>query len=156
MSIGTVCNEINNYFVNNESDIHGDEYVISDGILTPSEFLLVGQYFRIDGSILNDGVYKYTGEPISGLKDENFSGRVWAMRVPKDFEDLVKAIDAWNSKYGRVDSANMSPYNSESYAGQYSYSKSGGGSASGNGSAGATWQAQFGSQLSKYRKVSVL
>jgi hypothetical protein len=155
MNIGVVCNEINNYFVNGSSDIHCDDYTISDGVITPSDFLLVGQYFRIVGSVLNDGVYQYTGEPIDELRNESFSGSVWAMRVPKDFENLVSAISAWDSKYGSVDSANMSPYNSESYAGQYSYTKSSGPTATGGGS-GITWQSQFGSQLALYRKVSVL
>lgn len=156
MSIEQVCNEVNNYFVNSNEDIHSGDYVISGGVITPSGFLLVGQYFRITDSVLNDGVYKYTGEPIESLKDEAFTGQVWAMRVPSSFEKLVEDIDAWDSKYGGVNSANMSPYNSESYAGQYSYSKSGGGSAVGGSMVGATWQGQFASKLSKYRKVSVL
>ena len=154
MSIGLVCAEVKNYFIKNGDDIHSGEFVIHNGIVESSDFLIPGQYFRIVDSVLNDGVYQYTGEPIESLKNEVFTGQVWAMRVPSDFVALVAEIDAWNEKYGTVNSANMSPYNSESYAGQYSYSKSGGG-ASGNGP-GATWQTQFSSRLSQYRRISVL
>jgi hypothetical protein len=152
LNIGQICNEVNNYFIN-AGDIHSGDFEISEGELIPNDFLIVGQYFRIVGSVMNDGVYKHTGEPIPTLKDEEFTGQVWAMRVPKDFEDLATEIGAWNDKYGAVNSANMSPYTSESYAGQYSYSKSGGGS---GGGSGVTWQTQFSSRLSKFRKVSAL
>lgn len=154
MNIGQVCAEVKNYFVKGGNDIHSGGFTISGGVLSPSDFLIPGQYFRVVDSVLNDGVYQFTGEPINDLSDEVFAGQIWAMRVPGDFEELVSDISTWNDKYGTVDSANMSPYNSESYAGQYSYSKSGGG-ASGGGP-GSTWQSQFASRLAQYRRLSVL
>ena len=154
MNIGQVCVEIKNYFIKDGNDIHSGEFTISDGVLSPSDFLIPGQYFRVADSVLNDGVYQFTGEPIDELSDEVFTGQVWAMRVPGDLEELVSDISTWNDKYGTVNSANMSPYNSESYAGQYSYSKSGGGASSGG--PGSTWQSQFASRLAQYRRLSVL
>lgn len=153
MNIGQVCAEVKNYFIRNGNDIKKGEFTISGGVIDPSDFLIPGQYFRVVDSVLNDGVYQYTGEPITDLRDEVFTGQVWSMRVPGDFEELVSNINEWYNKYGTVNSANMSPYNSESYAGQYSYSKSGGGVS--NGGPGSTWQAQFASRLAQYRRLSV-
>ena len=92
-----------------------------------------GQYFRVVGSVFNDGVYQY---PATGLVDESFDGAIWTMAVPPAVIALSEEIDAWRAKYEDIDSPNMSPYNSESFGG-YSYSKSGGGSST-DGS--GTWQ----------------
>jgi hypothetical protein len=105
--------------------------------------LLDDQYFRVIGSMLNDGVHKYPAT----LKDETFEGAVWSMAVPPDFVLLLQEIEAWQTKYGGADSTAMSPFNSESFAG-YSYSK--GGTSDG---AGVTWMSTFGSRLSAWRKI---
>ena len=74
-----LCAELKNYFLRDrEADIHYGEYEISGGSID-LPFLLDGQYFRIVGSVLNDGVYQY---PVGGLADEEFTGAVWAMAVP--------------------------------------------------------------------------
>lgn len=105
--------------------------------------LLEGQYFRIVGSVFNDGVYKY-GEDLS-LTDETFEGSVWGLIIPKPVLDLVKEIEAWEAKNGAV--AN-SPYQSESFGG-YSYTK-----ATDTKTGGAlTWQSVFAPRLSLWRKV---
>lgn len=150
VTVGEVCAEVHNYFVNGAKDIYSENFTISGGIITPSNFLLDGQYFRIERSVLNDGVYQYTGDGIESLKDETFVGYVWAMRIPADFLALVQKISEWDNKYGGVNTANMSPYQSESYAGQYSYTKASGGSSN---RGGESWQSRFGSQLERYRKV---
>ena len=103
-----------------------------------------GQYFRIVGSVLNDGVYEW---PASDLKDEEFEGAVWLMAVPPDVIELDKKIDAWKEKYATVDSQALSPYQSESFGG-YSYSKGSGGEGS-----GSKWQGVFASELSRWRKL---
>ena len=71
--LNTICAEIRNYFLaHKEKDIHAGKYTITNGSINLS-FLLDGQYFRIVGSALNDGVYQY---PASCLKDEQFEGSV--------------------------------------------------------------------------------
>lgn len=148
--LSAICREVNNYFIKDNSAIHLGDYSISSGIITgissPLDFLKNGQYFRIVGSDLNDGVYKYTGQAISTLKDEEFSGAIWAMSVPVDFIALAEEIKAWNDTYSAE--AN-SPYQSESFDG-YSYSKA-------SGTNGDTsWKAQFRSRLNAYRRLYVI
>ena len=114
----------------------------------------VGQYFRVIGSVFNDGVYKQFKNPATmGLVDEDFDGAIWLMAVPKVVLALAEDIGKWQAQYGAVDGALMSPYSSESFGG-YSYSKSGGGASESSGGAGAgTWQAAFSSRLKNWRKV---
>lgn len=150
-----ILKHIKNWFrVRDKNDgKYPDTYTISDGkIILP--FLLDGQYFRIIGSRLNDGLYIY-GDEIRGsdnnvltLNDETFEGAIWALAIPKAFLDLVKEISEWQTKYGAVVS---SPYTSENYFGQYSYTKAAGGSTSSGGAGG--WESVFASRLNDYRKI---
>ena len=140
-----LCAELRNYFLRDrEADIHYGQYTISGGSID-LPFLLNGQYFRIVGSLLNDGVYQY---PADGLADEVFTGAVWAMAVPPAVIALAAEIDGWNKANA---DALASPYQSESFGG-YTYSK--GNSSSGTG--GYDWKDQFSNRLNKYRRLSVL
>ena len=148
--IEEVCAYCHNYFDYNMPKYFG-EIVISGGALTGfDDKLLNGQYFRIVGSIFNDGIYKY---PATGLKNETFSsGAVWALAIHPDFIQLCTDIAAWVEKYNSADSAAMSPFNSESFGG-YSYSKSvGGNSADGTAVNPNTWQSAFSGKLARWRK----
>jgi hypothetical protein len=100
-----------------------------------------GQYFRIVGSVFNDGVHRY---PASGLTDEVFSGTVWSLAVPKDLLDLVAEIEEWQKKNGERAAG---PYQSESFGG-YSYTLK-----SGSEGFGASWQSAFASRLNVWRKI---
>jgi len=141
-----LCAELKNYFLRDrDADIHYGEYTISGGSID-LPFLLNGQYFRIVGSVMNDGVYQY---PVSDLADEVFTGAVWSMAVPPSVIDLAAEIKAWNEA-NAVTLA--SPYTSESFGG-YSYTKASGNSASGGA---YSWKDQFASRLSKWRRLSVL
>ena len=160
VTMATICAELKNYFlkdkVNPRSCIFEGEYTINSGIITPSDFLKEGQYFRICNSDLNDGVYVNTAKGRQGLKDETFSGLIWAMSVPQEFVDLCARIDEWATANQGAASANMSALNSESF-GNYSYSKgSGGGSKSGVGGAALTWQTMFYDELTPYRREFTL
>lgn len=104
-----------------------------------------GQYFRIVGSDLNDGVYQY---PTYSLSDEVFDGAVWLLAVPPAVLSIVHEIEAWQEKNGSADSAAMSPFQSESFGG-YTYSKGG----SADGAAAVTWESVFGKRLSPWRKI---
>lgn len=128
---------IHNYFV---KDIMAGGFTISGGSVEGLH-LLNGQYFKIVGSVLNDGVYCY---PTDALVDEQFDGEIWAMAVPPSVIALSTEIQIWVSKYGNsVDS----PYQSESFGG-YSYTK-------GSNSAGSSinWQDVFRGKLNRWRKI---
>lgn len=131
---------VNNWFVVRK---YSDEFTIENGAIN-LDFLQNDQYFRIVGSIFNDGVYKY-GDT-SPLTDETFTGEIWALAVPKAFIELAENIKNWNDKY--EEQAN-SPYSSESFGG-YSYSK---GTASADGEGGSSWRSVFKSELNKWRKI---
>ena len=121
--------------------IHEGTYTIEDGGIT-LPFLENGQYFRIVGSVFNDGLHQY---PANDLKSETFEGNVWALAVPQAVIELAYEIESWQTKNG---DASVSPYQSESFGG-YQYSK-----ATDSASGGAvTWQSAFRSRLSAWRKL---
>lgn len=121
--------------------IHEGTYTIEDGGIT-LPFLANGQYFRICGSVFNDGLHQY---PASDLKAETFEGTVWALAVPQAVIELASEIEAWQTKNG---DASVSPYQSESFGG-YSYSR-----ATDSASGGAvTWQSAFRSRMNAWRKL---
>lgn len=136
-----VLTHIHNWF---QVGIYPRTYTISNGGIT-LPFLQDGQYFRIVGSLFNDGLHQY-GPAMELLQDETFDGAVWALAVPKSVVELAGKIAAWQEKYGAVID---SPYTSESFGG-YSYSKaSGAGDSTGSGG----WQAAFRARLNPYRKL---
>ena len=139
-----VCDYLNNYFWRVKRNV---KLTISGGTFS-ADYLQNGQYFRIIGSVFNDGVHKY---PAIGLTDETFEGAIWSMAVPQTVIDLASEISDWQAKYGGVDSEAMSPFNSENF-GPYSYSK---GSVS--GSSGSenpnSWQAVYGARLAPFRRL---
>lgn len=143
-----LCRECKNYFLRDrENDIHTGTFEINGGEIEPLPFLSNGQYFRIVGSVFNDGVHKY-GDPFDeALTDERFDGAVWAMSVPPAFIALAEEIGNWQTQNA---DAVSSPYQSESFGG-YSYSK-----ATGADGGGLSWTDQFSGKLKNWRKVNVL
>ncbi len=144
-----VCQELKNWF---EKDKYFGTFTIEGGQLTDSSFLQDGQYFRIVGSVFNDGVHKYDPTDTESLQDEVFEGAVWAMAVPPTVIALSDKIEAWQAEYGSANSAAMSPYQSESFGG-YSYSKGGGSSSGSGGSSVPTWKSTFADELNRWRKI---
>lgn len=141
-----ICADIKNYFTY-EKDKHIGDFAIVNGMLVPP-FDIPTDYIRIVGSHLNDGVHKLSD---ADLVDEPlFHGAIWVMSPPAAFLQLAAEISEWQAKNGALDSAAMSPFNSESFGG-YSYSKSGGGSA--GVSTGANWKSAFASRLNVYRRI---
>ena len=135
-----VLMHLNNWFLV-PGGIHEDAYTIKDGSIA-LPFLQNGQYFRICGSVFNDGLHRY---PAADLTDEAFEGTVWALAVPQAVASLADEIDAWETKNG---AAAVGPYQSESFGG-YSYTK-----ATDTHTGGAvTWQSAFRSRLNNYRKL---
>lgn len=128
-------------YLRNDFAVHTLEeqkWIIADGTMdVPGA--LSGQYVRIIGSVLNDGVYQY---PLTGLTDETFTGTVQLLAIPKTVLALVDEIQAWVKKN------QPTAYTSESFAG-YTYSKA----TNANGLA-AGWQDVFRAQLAPYRKMA--
>lgn len=134
-----ICNVLKNWFCSGK-DKHIGAFAIEGGVLTPSFALRENQYYRIIGSVFNDGVHRF-GDPSDVLTDESFEGAVWEMRVPADVIALSDEVAEYMSKYEN------SPYVSESFGG-YSYSK-----ATGPEGAAAGWEDIFASRLNQWRKI---
>ena len=140
-----VCDYLNNYFWRQK--ISGT-FTISGGSLTNPQ-LVNGQYFRIVGSLFNDGVHQY---PVRDLTDEIFEGEIWSMAVPQTVIDLASEIEEWQTKNGSADSEAMSPFQSESF-GNYSYSKGSNSTSGGSGSTANGWQNAYSNRLNKWRRL---
>lgn len=131
----TVLNYLNNYFV--KDSIKGT-FKIEGGILVAPA--LNGQYIKINGSVLNDGVYQY---PVTTLNDETFEGEIELLAIPTHLLDVVSKIDDYVTKYPET------PYQSESFGG-YSYNK---GSNAGGSEDSSSWRVVFRSELRKYKRL---
>lgn len=128
-----VLRHLNNWFL---VDIHEGTFTVENGGIT-LPFLQNNQYFRVCGSVFNDGLHQY---PAADLVDEVFTGTVWALAVPKAVVSLSEDITAWQEKNGGTV---LSPYTSESFGG-YSYTKA----------SGVTgWQDAFRGRLNDWRKL---
>lgn len=158
-----LCQNLRNWFDRGQKKWHG-KITISNGVISfeplnassrsESIHLIAGQYYRIIGSLFNDGVHVYKGTGDSDLVNETFEGSIWGMAIPPAVIDLCQEIEEWQNKYGGADSRLMSPYSSESFMG-YSYTKSSGSSAS-NGavsSATVTWKDMYASRINPWRKI---
>lgn len=150
--LSEICLYLKNWFDYKQPKYFGS-FTISDNTISYGGNISMDikeeQYYRIVGSVFNDGVYKKGSEE---LVDETFQGAVWAMAVPPAVESLTADIEAWVAKYGGVNSENMSPFQSESFGG-YSYTKASGGSSSASGSSVPTWQGVFADRLRRYKKL---
>lgn len=137
-----LCKELNNFF---ETAKLFDTFTIENGTLN-TDFLQEGQYFRIVGSVFNDGVYRYPAD----LKDETFDGAIWAMAVPEAVIALADEIQAWKDQYMQIDSPAMSPYQSESFGG-YSYSKAS--TIAESSQSVSPWEKVYADRLKLWRKL---
>lgn len=104
-----------------------------------------GQYFWVEGSVLNDGLHKY---PDTGMRDESFEGTIVFLVVPRAVEGLAADIEEWCEQNS---DAIGGPYQSESFGG-YSYTMAQG-SAEGNETPPAAWQVRYGARLRPWRKL---
>lgn len=158
-----ICQYLRNWF---ERGVWLGDFKVSGGVLTYADGtalpLLNGQYYRVIGSVFNDGVHRYGTETVTEnnatvtrlldpLTDEpEFFGTVCPMGG-SDFPallSLAEEIEQWCADNAK---AIASPYQSESFGG-YSYSLRGGTNSAGEAT-GATWQSQFEARLAPYRKI---
>lgn len=138
-----LCGVCRNWFTSQE-DKHAGYFTINEGVISPFDFVLDGQYFRILGSHFNDGVYKNTPEVMKSLVSEEFRGQIWAMCIPPAFLALNDEIEDFNRK---VTDGASGPYTSESWGG-YSYTL-----ATGSSGGVLTWQEAFAPKLKMWRKL---
>lgn len=109
----------NNYFYKFKEE---GNFLISDNTICTRGAYCRGQYIRIIGSVLNDGIYKIarvednTIHLDEDLSDEMFTGVIVGLGVPKAFIELCEAIKKYDEENKPSD------YTSESFTG-YSYTK---------------------------------
>ena len=137
MDLTNLCAELRNYF---ETEKRFGTFTISGGSISPSDFLQDGQYFRIVGSVFNDGVHRH---PAHDLTDETFDGAVWAMAVPPAVVELLQKIQEFEAATANAPTA----YISESFGG-YTYTKA----TDANGLP-VGWRSVFKSELNRWRKL---
>ena len=137
MDLTNLCAELRNYF---ETKKRFGTFTISVGSISPSDFLQDGQYFRIVGSVFNDGVHRH---PAHDLTDETFDGAVWAMAVPPAVIELLQKIQEFEAATANAPTA----YTSESFGG-YSYTK-----ATDENGLPVGWRSVFKSELNRWRKL---
>lgn len=136
----TICRECNNWFRVSDG-IHDGTFVIEGGSIS-LPFLTSGQYYRIIGSVFNDGLHRY-GDETDDLTDETFDGTIWALAIPRAFLALAEEIEGWQTSNG-----NAGPYTSESFGG-YSYTRA----TSSTTGAAATWADVFAGRLNQWRRI---
>lgn len=141
---------IHNWFVRDSIPVR--TCCIDDGSLPTSitDRMLEGQWYRIEGSYLNDGLHQH---PDTGLGDETFDGTISLLAIPRPLLRLAERIqDYIDATTEASQKALRSPYQSESFDG-YSYTlKDGSGADSASGGLSG-WQAEFAGQLNAFRKM---
>lgn len=122
---------------------------IDDGSLPTSitDQMLDGQWYRIEGSYLNDGLHQH---PDTELSDETFSGTISLLAIPKALLHVAEDIADWQEANGR---AVDGPYASESFDG-YSYSLKSDSGANSGSSGLSGWRLAFRDRLNPWRKMS--
>ena len=134
----TILSYLHNWFPSKKQ--RGAFEIVSGAL--DADFIREGQYYRIIGSVFNDGLHQM-GDIDDTLTDEAFDGEVWALAVPKIVVSLAERIRDYREKNPETDKV------SESFGG-YSYSRGAGA----DGSASGGWQAAFRSELNRWKKVS--
>lgn len=135
----TVLNHLHNWFPVTGAARAGTFIIVSGKIKL--DHVLEGQYYKIEGSVFNDGLHKY-GDESDVLMEETFTGRIIPLAIPKTVIKLADEIKAW------CESNPASDKISESFDG-YSYTRG----TDGNGGASGGWQAAFRSRLNAWKKV---
>lgn len=97
----TTMQAVNNYF---ERTVELGRYKITENAVRVRGTYKAGQYIRIMGSLLNDGVFKIQTAETDGtltfkageLKDEEFTGYIVGLAVPPEFVKIAEKVKAWN------------------------------------------------------------
>ena len=89
----TVLNHLHNWF-QIKGAARAGTFIIVSGTL-PLDHVLDGQYYRIEGSVFNDGLHR-RGDAEDKLVDETFSGRIIPLAIPKAVIKLAEEIKEWD------------------------------------------------------------
>lgn len=135
----TVLNHMHNWF-QIKGAARAGTFIIVSGTM-PLDHVLDGQYYRIEGSVFNDGLHR-RGDAEDKLVDETFVGRIIPLAIPKAVIKLAEEIKEWDKNNPASDKI------SESFDG-YSYTRGSGA----DGSASGGWQAAFKARLNQWKKV---
>lgn len=135
---------LNNFFYEKG---YKKEIEIKDSTVKIQGDFISGQYIAIEGSRMNDGVYKVEnitseGLMIIGAIDEIFEGVVFSLAIPKILIKTSEEVATYNIEN------TPTAFKSESNQG-YSYDKG----SSKDGTTGATWVEVFGNRLKPFRKM---
>lgn len=111
-----ILNYINNYFAISKEE---NNFNINNNAIQVRGNYLQGQYIKLEGSILNDGIYKVetlvdNTITIVGAINEEFKGTIYGLAIPKEIIGLSKKFEEQKEKIV------SSVYDSESF-GEYSY-----------------------------------
>ena len=148
----TILTHLHNWFPLKDGKHEGTFEIVSGAPAVG--FLQPGQYYRVRGSVFNDGLHRRPtasdatetgGAELFGdgsehsPQDEVFTGEIWALAVPDAVIALAQEIAAWREKNPETDKM------SESFGG-YSYTR---------GAAGASggWQTAFAARLAPYKRT---
>lgn len=153
MNLTDLCEVLRNWF---DVDRHIGNFEIENGTID-LDYLVEGQFYRIVGSIQNDGVvycnegklYHIIGVDDEGnyemvaCTDETFNGAVWVLALPPNFLQTYLTMCEWENKNKEALSG---AYASESFGG-YSYSLGT------SGGEGLSWQNHFKKDLERWQKI---
>lgn len=135
-----VLNHLHNWFPVHGAARTGAHEIVSGELM--ADYLKPGQYFRIEGSVFNDGLHRWPCSEVDCLVDEAFDGTVTPLAVPKAVIELAEKIGEYCEKNPATDKV------SESFGG-YSYSRG----TDGNGAASGGWTLAFRKELNCWKKV---
>lgn len=135
--IGEILAYLKNYFV--VETYHGT-FTIEDGQEPKGVPFHDGQYYRVIGSIYNDGVWQAGNDT---LVSETFTGTVQLLAIPPDLVMLAHEIEEFHNKPENQNTA----YTSESWNG-YSYTRR----TDKNGRP-LSWTTLYASRLNRWRKL---
>ena len=141
-----ICEHLHNFFDSRDGeyiDRSADTFTISSGVISPlSSSLIAGQYIRIVGSLLNDGIYLLpSNRTITTLENETFTGAIFGLAIPRDLVTLDSEITAY------VAANPATGYTSESFGG-WSGSR-----ATGTNGAPLSWESVYAKRLNRWRKM---
>ena len=91
----TILRHLNNWFVH---EIYADTYTVANGGLE-LPFLKHGQYFRVIGSVFNDGLHQY---PSSNLMPETFEGVIQSLAIPRAVIELANEIETSDPGHAEI------------------------------------------------------
>lgn len=144
--LNEICEHLHNFFDKRDDGEYIDRsagtFTILNGLISPlSSSLIAGQYIRIVGSLLNDGIYLLPSNfTISSLVNETFTGAVFGLEIKRDLVTLDSEITAY------VAANPASGYVSESFGG-WSGTK-----ATGANGAPISWKSVYAARLNRWRK----